>query len=171
MPSIRKTGGYQSPSQKPVTLVPAIKELHAAIRIAKILGLNKTQAILSANRAVRIITGTDCMEVMQITHLETESIEQHLTPSDVGVQIGGFSGQKANKLLQSLGLQESFRDKKNRLKWSVTEKGGPYAILKDTGKKNCDGVPVVQTFWKSSVIVLLKERVGNAMPGRTAKAL
>lgn len=71
LPTIRKTGSYQiSEAQKPITLVPAIKELHAAIRIARIFGLEKNQALISANRVVRNITGTDCMAVMQITNLQ-----------------------------------------------------------------------------------------------------
>jgi len=159
IPSIRKTGSYHA--HPPSTLIPAAKEFHAAIRIARVLGLERNQAILSANHAVRRITGTDCLEVMQITHLESESHEQHLTPSDIGVQLGGLSPQKVNKLLHSLGFQEPFRDKKNRLKWSATEKGKPNAILKDTGKKHTDGTPVLQTFWKKSVVEKLKVEVSN----------
>ncbi len=162
LPTIRKTGSYQvQETQKPVTLVPAIKELHAAIRIAKIFGLNKNQALISANRAVRNITGTDCMAVMQITHLISEDQEQHFTPSDIGKMFNGVSGQKANQLLHDLGFQEQSRDHKNRIKWMVTEKGKPFAILKDTGKRNGDGTPVVQTFWKESILTVLKEAVAR----------
>ncbi len=155
LPTIRKTGSY---SIKPKTLTPIAKELHAAIRIAKYLGLDKNQAILSANRAVKNLTGCDCMEVMETTHLISDKKEIHMTPSDIGKQIG-LSGQKANKLLERLGFQKSSRDYKNRLKWAVTEMGKKYAVLKDTGKKHGSGTPVLQLFWLESVMDHLKLRV------------
>tara|TARA_B100000614_G_C14536177_1_gene488490 strand:- start:879 stop:1658 length:780 start_codon:yes stop_codon:yes gene_type:complete len=162
LPTIRRTGSYQTSDATPKSLAPAAKEFHAAIRLCKYMGLDKNQAILSANRAVKEITGTDCMAVMQITHLESDIQDQHVTPTDIGVQVGGVSGRKANQLLEGLGYQESFRDGKNKLKWKPTDKGKAHAIFKDTGKKHSDGTPVVQLFWKESIIGVLQHEVANA---------
>ena len=52
----------------------------------------------------------------------------------------GLSAQKANGLLEKSGLQESFRDAKNKKCWKPTEKGRAFAVLTDTNKKHSDGL-------------------------------
>ena len=42
-----------------------------------------------------------------------------------------ISAQKSNQVLCQLGLQEPFRDLKNKLTWKVTASGKKYAVLKD----------------------------------------
>jgi len=158
LPSIRKTGKYQASIQKPATLLPIDREFRAAVRMAKAAGLKGNQAIFSANRLTREMTGSAPLQLLEITHLESATQEAHLTPSDIGKQIGA-SGRKANRLLAENGLQESYRDHKDRLKWKPTPKGAAYSVAKDTGKKHSDGTPVVQLFWLDSVFDLLKTAV------------
>lgn len=156
LPSIRKTGSYSLAQKR--TPLPSIRdELKAAKEIVEILGLTGNQAILSANRLMKNYHGIDCMNSAQITHLDTESKEIHLTPSDIGKQLG-TSGQKANKALELIGLQTCFRNKKNRIVWQPTDKGKEHCVMKDTGKRHSDGTPVVQVFWSGSVIDMLKQQ-------------
>lgn len=158
LPAIRKTGTYQAPNARPITLVPLAKEFRAALSIARVIGFEGNQAILSANRAVKKITSFDCLELMDAQKLICEIQELTLTASDTGNRLGGISGQQVNKMLQEKGLQDSFRDTKNRLYWSPTEKGKPFAVLKDTGKKHSDGTPVQQLMWRESILTLLDEK-------------
>ena len=83
-------------------------------------------------------------------------MELHLTPSDIGKELG-CTTRTVNQLLIEAGLQTSFRDAKRRVRYEPTEKGVPYAVFKDTGKKHGDGTPIKQLFWKRSVVSLLKK--------------
>lgn len=140
---------------KPFSLLPIDREFRAAVRMAKAAGLSGNQAVLSADRLTREMTGSAPLRLLQITHLKSETTSVHLTPSDIGKQIG-MSGQKVNKVLEGLGLQESYRDHKDQLKWRPTKKGESLAIMKDTGKKHGGGTPVFQLFWLNEVLGLLK---------------
>jgi prophage antirepressor-like protein len=158
LPSIRKTGSYSLPDHEPETLVPVSREFKAAVAIARAAGLKGNQAVLCANKAVRRIMGVNTLEIINATHLICEEQEIHLTASDLG-KLLGLSGQKANRLLESHGLIESFRDHKNRLKWRSTAKGSPFTVLKDTGKKLSDGTPIQQMFFLESIKTQIE---GNA---------
>lgn len=160
LPTIRQTGTYEIDAN--TSLVKPARELKAAMRIARVLGLGENQARLSANRFVKTITGVDCMAALQITHLVQEEQELHYTPTDLGKLIGGISGRKTNQLMEGLGYQKSFRDGKNRMKGKPTDKGAPHSILKDTGRKHGDGTPVVQLFWKETMLIALQAEVANA---------
>ena len=157
IPSIRKTGSYSASNVNPVTLIPLTKEFKAAMEMARAIGFSGNQAILSANKAVKRITRFDCLELMDAQKLICEVQEITLTVSDAGSRLG-LSCQQVNKLLQEKGLQDSFRDAKNRLYYSPTEKGKPYAVLKDTGKKHGNGTPVQQLTWRESILILLDEK-------------
>jgi prophage antirepressor-like protein len=157
LPAIRKTGTYAALNAKPITIIPLTKEFRAAMEMARAIGFSGNQAVLSANKAVKKITRFNCLELMDAEKLICEVQEIALTASDAGTRLG-MSGQQVNKMLQEKGLQDSFRDSKNRLYWSPTEKGKPYAVLKDTGKKHGDGTPVQQLMWMESVLALLDEK-------------
>lgn len=92
------------------------------------------------------------MMLMEMKQLTCEKQEIHLTASDIGKRLDNISAQQVNKLLETQGLIESYRDKKNRIHWKATEKGKPYIILKDTGKKHGDGTPVQQLMYLESVL-------------------
>lgn len=150
LPSIRKTGSYSMPDHEPETLITVSREFKAAISIAKAAGLKGNQAALCANKAVKRITGVNLLDIIGATHLICEKQEAHLTATELGNMIG-LTAQKTNKLLESKGVIEPYRDSKNRLKWKPTAKGEPYTVLKDTGKKSGDGTPVQQIFFLESV--------------------
>jgi len=99
---------------------------------------------------VRRITGVNLLDIIGATHLICEKQEQHLTATQLG-KILGLTAQKTNKLLESKGVIESYRDGKNKLKWKPTAEGKQYTVLKDTGKKSGSGTPVQQLFFLDSV--------------------
>ena len=112
LPAIRKTGAYQAPNAQSITLVPLAREFKAALSMARAIGFEGNQAILSANKAVKKITSFDCLELMDVQKLMCEKLERTLTVSDLGVRLGGISGQQVNKILYEKGFQSSFRDSK-----------------------------------------------------------
>jgi hypothetical protein len=122
----------------------------ATMRVANLLGLEGNQAKLSTNIAVKKFHGIDCMATLGITGLIAEDKKQFFTPSVLGKKIG-LSAQKFNAALESAGMQEPVRDHKNRLSWSVTDKGKPYCQVIDTNKKHTDGAPIQQVKWCEDV--------------------
>ncbi len=159
LPAIRKTGMFIS--HRKGTFAFLQPEAESAVKLAHVFGLKGNQALLSANNAMRKLYSVDCMELIGTVHLIADDNEIHLTPSDIGKELG-MSAKKANHLLKSIGFQADHRDHKNRIKWEPTEKGMPYAVSKDTGKRHSDGTPVQQLFWKRSVLDLLKPETKSA---------
>jgi len=152
LPSIRKTGAYIQSSNP--TLVFLQTEAESAKRLAQTFGLKGNQALLSANHAMKELHNVDCLKLIGNVQLIADDNELHITPTEIGENTG-FSAKKANILLKERGLQVDYRDHKKRIRWEPTEKGMPYAIFKDTGKKHSDGTPVQQLFWKKSVLKVL----------------
>lgn len=151
LPSIRKTGKYEAPRSMPKTLLPVDREFRAAIRMAKAVGLTGNRAILSANQLVARMTGTDCLALLETQQLVAETQVQHFTASDLGARIG-VSGRQFNKTLQEMGFQFGIRDAKGRGGWSPTKKGGPFAVLVDTGKRRPDGTMIQQLRWLGTIL-------------------
>ena len=150
LPTIRKTGSYQLQKDKPATLLPIDKEFRAAIRMAKAAGLKGNAAIISANNLTRRMTGSDCLLLLEATHLINEKQEQYFTATEIGMMGNLGSGQFVNKLLAKLGFQERVGNK-----WAVTPLGMEFAIILDTGKKHNDGTMVQQVKWKEGVLLAL----------------
>jgi len=124
--------------------------LEATIKAAGLLGLKGNQALLSANMAIKNIHGIDCMATLGITHLIEPTNTQYFTPTILGKKLG-LSAVKFNKLLEEKGYQSSTRDQKNKLIWTVTEKGKPFCQILDTNKKRSDGTPVQQIKWSKKL--------------------
>jgi hypothetical protein len=100
--------------------------------------------------------GVDPLTCMGITHLLAPQQEAHLSPTDVGVKLGGMSAIAVNSALAKHGFQTGWRDSKNRPHWEPTDKGKPFAVWLDTNKKHSDGTPVRQLRWSSGIIDALK---------------
>ena len=154
LPSIRKTGQYSINQQPRISLVPAAPEFDAALTIARLVGLNGNQAILSANHAVKKIMNINCLDIIGQPALICEKQEVHLTASDIAKKLGVSSGARINNAFEKLGIIESFRDHKNRKRWKITSEGNSFALLKDTGKRSSDGM-VQQLFFNESAVGLL----------------
>jgi hypothetical protein len=115
-------------------------------------GLDKNAAAISSNNAIRKITGTDVLALLDSTHLLAEKQERIYTPTELGAQfLGGLSARKVNQLLAEAGLQSKEGDH-----WEPQPKAdGQYRLL-DTGKKHSNGTLVQQTKWFASVVDMLE---------------
>ncbi len=137
-------------------LVEITNQFELCKKMAETAGLTGNHAILSASMAVKHFLGYDPLELLGQKQLTCEVQEIHLAPTAIGKKFE-LSAQKVNKLLEKVGLQESFRDAKDKKCWKPTEKGKAFSVLKDTNKKHKDGRAVQQLMWLESVIPILKE--------------
>lgn len=135
-------------AKKPSELSSAFR---SCMSIAKLCGLKGNQAILSADRATRKLTGESPLELLEITHLHAQVQEISLTPTQIGELLKTpVSARKVNILLESLDYQVKTGDQ-----WLPTEKGKPFSEVLDTGKKHSDGTPVKQLKWYQSIVACL----------------
>lgn len=119
--------------------------------MAKACGLKGNQAILSADRAVKQITGESPLQLLGATHLHAPVQEISLTPTQIGELLKTpVSARKVNILLDDLGYQVKTGDQ-----WLPTEKGKSFSEVLDTGKKHSDGTPVKQLKWYQSIVTCL----------------
>ena len=131
-------------SQNAFDLIPSV------IRAAEALGLVGNYAKLSADKAVKTLTGYSPIALLGI-ELVKEVQELNLTPTEIGQQLTPpLSAINVNLLLAGLGLQSTVGNK-----WEATGLGSKYSVLLDTGKKSPHGTPVTQLKWLSSVVALL----------------
>lgn len=145
-------GGSPAGQQdQPENLARIAQEMKAAVALAKVVGLKGNQVILSANRVVRERTGTDCMAYMGVTHLTSGVQVPEYTPTQIG-RFVDTTGSKFNELLAVKGYRRSWRNERNRLCHEPTDKGEPFAVFKDTGKKHNGGAAVLQLFWRKPIL-------------------
>lgn len=90
--------------------------------IAKLIGLNENQCTLSANNAVKKLTGDDFLKTINQVHLINEPQQEMFTPTELGKQIG-CSAMAFNKKLEELGLQTKIAKQ-----WVPTSTGKSYVI-------------------------------------------
>ena len=122
------------------------------LKIAHLHGFEGNQALISADKAVKTLTGYSPMQLIGATHLVAEVQAQMLNATELGRQLSPqLSAVKTNLILAGLGLQVKVEGK-----WEATEQGKPYAIYLDTSKKHSDGTPVKQLKWYTTVLPLLK---------------
>ena len=147
-------------NQQPVIAKPKKERLghvhtiaKGMLSMAKAFGLQGNQAILSADKATRKLTGESPLELLDITHLHAPVQQMTFTPTQLGQQLTpSISAMKVNVLLFDLGLQEKVNDT-----WLPTDKGNAYAEVLDTGKKHSNGTPVKQVKWYSGIVDLLEQ--------------
>lgn len=155
LPSIRKTGGYTAPTSSRSTILraPAMATTFKAfLSIGRAIGLDANQAALAAARATRNEVGQDPLQALGVTHLLAPQQEALVTPTDIGARLDGKSAIAVNKLLVTHGFQAKAGDGS----WEPTEKGRPFAIFSDTGKKHSDGTPVRQLRWSAGIVAALQ---------------
>jgi len=153
LPSIRKTGGYQSQRTAPQdALTRALKLTPLAVRALRAFGFEKNAAAISANQLVRKETQIDLLALSGTTSLIAENqASKPYTPTELGMRIGGLSGQKVNKLLEAAGLQS-----KQTGDWLPTAQGKPHSVWQDTARRHNDGTPVPQLKWYDSVLPIIE---------------
>ena len=130
---------------KPSAISPA-KEFRAIFGIARLIGLDKNAAAISANQGTAALTGVNMLQLMERTHLATPSQEIYYTPTELGSRFVK-SAKAFNQLLVQAGLQENIAGH-----WVPTEKGREHAYVMDTGKAHSSGTPIQQVKWRDSVL-------------------
>lgn len=130
--------------------------------IARLLNLDGNQAALSAARATKAETGTDPLAALGVMHLLAPQQDAHLTPTDIGVRLDGKSSRAVNALLEQHGYQAGTRDAKGVLHWEPTEKGRPFAVFLDTGKRQGDGSMVRQLRWSADIVAAVRTDMAAA---------
>lgn len=119
----------------------------SAIAAAEAFGFVGNQAKLSADKAIKTLTGNSPLLLLGI-ELVKEAQVLNLTPTQIGKELNPpLSAIATNKLLASLGFQEKLHDQ-----WVPTSKGKAFAIFLDTGKKHSDGTPITQLKWLSTIL-------------------
>lgn len=152
LPSIRKTGSYSTPTSKPALPTEAFKLIPLAVRAARMLGLDKNAAAISANQAVAKLTGTNVLHLLGQDHLEAENQESlFFTPTELGKQIG-VSGRAFNMLLAEAGLQA-----KKGEHWAPLATAEGFCRIMDTGKRHGDGTMIQQVKWSDAVLTLVQK--------------
>lgn len=152
LPALRKTGSYtarKAPSRDPSA--DAFKLIPTVVRAARALGLDRNAAAISANQVVTKLTGTNVMQLLGHTHVESEQQVMFFTPTELGERIG-VSGRKFNMLLAEADLQA----KKGKIWVPLTAAEGFCRIL-DTGKRHGDGTMVQQLKWAENVLTLIQQ--------------
>ncbi len=126
-------------------LAPA-KEFRAIFGIARLIGLDKNAAAISANQGTEALTGVNMLQLMERTHLAAPDQEIVYTPTELGRRFVK-SAKAFNQLLADAGLQQNVAGH-----WVPTEKGRPHASVLDTGKAHGSGAPIQQVKWRDSVL-------------------
>lgn len=130
---------------KPSAISPA-KEFRAIFGIARLIGLDKNAAAISANQGTAALTGVNMLQLMERTHLATPEQEICFTPTEMGRRFVK-SAKDFNQLLAQAGLQEQIAGH-----WVPTAKGRAHAVVLDTGKAHSSGTPIQQVKWRDSVL-------------------
>ena len=124
-------------------------------KLAKDMGLEGNQAILSVCRGVENMTGVNPMDAMGIKRLEAEQNCDLLNVTQLGNRLG-VKAQEMNLKLIGKGLQTSYRDRKGALKYELTEEGRAHGGTWTDVQKAQGGRPIRQLVWPSRVADLFK---------------
>lgn len=148
LPSIRKTGKYESNS----LMKPSLKELtEVAAFILEKAGISGNQLALSLDKLHRAKTGESALALTD-TVLVAETQSHLYTPTQLGSEVG-LSAQKVNLVLGSLELQ-----RRTENQWELTQAGeNRGGIYLDTNKRHSNGTPVRQIKWPLDVIEDIKD--------------
>jgi hypothetical protein len=122
----------------------------STIRIGEILGAPQSITRVHAVTTVaRELPGLDFKPLLLANVSDVQ--EKLLTPTELGERFG-ISAQRANLLLENVGLQT----KDESRAWALTQSGKAYGVYLDVAKRHSHGTPVQQIKWRESVLDLLK---------------
>jgi hypothetical protein len=134
------------------SVIQPTKEFKALFSVARLIGLDKNAAAISANQAAAKLTGTNVLALLGQQHLEAENqASLYFTPTELGERIG-VSGRKFNMLLAEVGLQA-----KKGEHWAPLAAAEGFCRILDTGKRHGDGTMVQQVKWAENVLSLIEK--------------
>lgn len=153
--------GLAVPAPTVVPLVPSpvravVADFKALFSVAKLIGLDRGQCALRANKATARVHGVDLLGELGQPMLEAPHQEQLLTVTSLGQKLGGLSAQTVNVLLVDHGFQTAARDAKNKLIYEATDLGRAHSRMVDQDKAKGSGAPILQLRWLTSVIAPLR---------------
>lgn len=157
LPTIRRTGSYVAGASR---LAPVAEDFRALHDIAQVAGLTGSAAIIAASNATARRTGENPLALIGMPSIESSTQARLVTASDIAVELRLASPQKANILMEELGLHESVRNHRGRKGWKPTAFGEAFGRWEDTGKRHSDGTPVHQWKWADMVLdeILRRQR-------------
>lgn len=133
--------------------------------VARLVGMDRNQAALAANKATVKLAGVDMLGAMEAVHLLAPQQASHVTPTQLGEKLATVTGGKplsaraVNALLVRLGYQD--RDESSDARWKLTDKGAPFGVWVDAPKSN-GGASVRQLRWVESVANALATELAAA---------
>ena len=151
LPSIRKTGGYATPTPSPKLSREERYRLGVyrdAVKTARMMGFNENMALLSADNYCKNTLGTGVLAHMGATHLIADQRGKVYTPTELGKLLDPpLSAVKLNLALEAAGLQ-----RKEMGGWLPCDAAEGLFEWADTGKKHSSGLPVKQLRWFRNVL-------------------
>lgn len=153
--------GIAGPAPAVVPLIPSpvravVADFKALFSVARLIGLDRSQCALRANKATARVHGVDLLGELGQPLIEAPHQEQLLTVTTLGQKLGGLSARATNVLLVEHGFQVADRDAKNVLFYEATDLGRPHSRMVDQDKTKGSGAPVLQLRWLTSVVEPLK---------------
>lgn len=89
----------------------------------------------------------------EIFHKQMENL---LTPTKIGMLIGGLSAQRVNQILEDIGMQRSLMDFDKR-RYLLTDVGKAFGVMTTVVKNN--GEDVSSVMWREPIVNLVAARL------------
>lgn len=134
-----------------VPITQTARDFKALFGVARLLGMDKNASAISANQAVAKITGTNMLQLLGATHLESEVQALFYTPTELGKRLG-LSARVVNTLLAGVGMQARYGDH-----WQPLPAAEGFCRVMDTGKRHGDGTMIQQVKWSDAVLPMLQQ--------------
>lgn len=152
LPSIRKTGKYDAPAAAAKTEDPriaALKLSSLAMQAARAFGFKGNHAALSADQAIKTLTGASPLALLGHAHLAADTRGQTYGLNELGQMLDPpVSGIVLGKKLAEAGL----RAKDEVGNWVPTSAASGMFEWLDTAKRHNGGTPVKQVKWFRDVL-------------------
>lgn len=125
IPAVRKNGYYIAPNatrQVKEKFSAELREVNSIFKaskaLAKALGLDTNQQILTANRLTKEATGFDAIEKFQVCLAAPVNAARLMTPTEIGKTFNPpLSAQAINSFLAGMNFQSKVGDGKEGWKW------------------------------------------------------
>jgi phage regulator Rha-like protein len=137
--------------------VQALKLTGLAMQAAKAFGFKGTSASLSADNAVRAITGVSPLVLMDATALRAEEQEALLLVSEVAARLD-WKPRTTNPRMTESGLQTEYRDTSGKLCYELTATGQAFGVYVDSNRRHANGSLIRSLKWRASVVDFLRPR-------------
>ena len=147
LPQVMRNGVPPSKDEQPALPSGVMDGAKSVFEAAKI---KDNQLALALDRIYSSYTGRSALQTAGIV-LVAPTNNQFLSPTQIG-EYFKVSARKINELLVQEGYQQKVEGG-----YEALERGEPFAVMLDVGKKHGKGTPVRQLKWDSSILEELKE--------------